>query len=362
MLSSFFARIDKAAHREQVLQVAEQLKDNPPLRAATPPPRRPVGRPAIKRTAEQALISAAAADAVIEQCRAATPNKRGTYTRWFSSPYINDILVAYSRSGGSARRAVQSLRESAPDDRYTRLSHSTVSSWFEDGQLKQQHKQELAAGQASSTSGGRCAVLQSVAGAEDSLCNILLKLRQAGTPLNSHVIRWVMLGVLDGSEQGRAALQTLTLSQTYISRFVRTNPRLHFRWRARTTAASKLPDDWEDQGIRMAQRLGATMQLHKVSTHRTDKDCDRQEAVCPLSFPAPLIHPYHLLPPHTSDASCCCYSLLFRENCNLVAWSCLLPSLTCHFAFPECTLGQPQSLTCLPDFYRASHRAHSPVK
>lgn len=268
MLPSFFARIDKAAHREQVLQVAEQLKDNPPLRAATPPPKRPVGRPPLKRSAEQALISAAAAEAVIEQFHAATPNKRGTYTRWFSSPYINDILVAYARSGGSARRAVQSLRESAPDDRYARLSHSTVSSWFEDGQLKQQHKQELAAGRAACTSGGRCAVLQSVAAAEESVCDILLKLRQAGTPLNSHVIRWVMLAVLEGTEQGKAALQTLTLSQTYISRFVRTNPRLLFRWRARTTAASKLPDDWEDQGIRMAQRMGATMQLHKVSTHR----------------------------------------------------------------------------------------------
>jgi hypothetical protein len=81
-------------------------------------------------------------------------------------------------------------------------------------------------------------------------------------PLNSHVVRWVMLAVL---EKYPAVLQQLALSQPFISRFVRNNPRLQFRWRARTTAASKLPDDWEEQGIHMAQRMGATMQMFNVS-------------------------------------------------------------------------------------------------
>jgi hypothetical protein len=89
-------------------------------------------------------------------------------------------------------------------------------------------------------------------------------------PLNSHVVRWVMLAVL---EKHPAVLQQLTLSQPFISKWVRNNPRLQFRWRARTTAASKLPDDWEEQGIHMAQRMAAIMQLYSVSTQSSQ--CDK---------------------------------------------------------------------------------------
>ena len=37
-----------------------------------------------------------------------------------------------------------------------------------------------------------------------------------------------------------------------------------YSWRVRTTAASKLPLDWRDQGIRMAKRIAYFMQLYKV--------------------------------------------------------------------------------------------------
>jgi hypothetical protein len=119
------------------------------------------------------------------------------------------------------------------------------------------------------TSSGRCPVLQAAPAAEDAICDVLLKLRQAGTPLNSHIIRWVMQAVIQ--DVYPALLNQLTLSQSYISAWVRNNPRLQFRWRARTTAASKLPDDWEEQGILMAQRMAAAMQLHKVSQFHQEK-------------------------------------------------------------------------------------------
>ena len=261
-MHGFFQRIDKAAYREQMQQVAEHLKEHPPPRAITPPPLQPVGRPKLKRSAEQELAEAAAADAFIAELPQ-LKRARGKYTRWFDSPYINDILVAFARHNGSARRTVQSLQQNAPDDRFERLSHSSVASWFENGKLKERHQQELDAGRAASRGGGRCPSLLAAPGAEDEICDILLKLRAAGTPLNSHIIRWVMLAVLE--DKHPAVLATLTLSQAYISNWVRANPRLQFRWRARTTAASKLPDDWEEQGIHMAQRMGAAMQMHKVS-------------------------------------------------------------------------------------------------
>jgi hypothetical protein len=267
MLRSFFQPVDLAAYRQQVQQLAEHLKEHPPTRAPSSPPKRAVGRPKQKRSAEDALAAAAAADAL--QLPTA---KRGKYTRWFDSPYINDILAAYTRTGG-ARAAVTALRQSAPDDRYERLSHSTVASWFEHGKLKPQHQQ---AGRALATYSGSSPALLAAPGAEDAICDILLQLRKAGTPLNSHIIRWVMLAVLQESHP--AVLQQLTLSQQFISTWVHNNPRLHFRWRARTTAASKLPDDWEEQGIHMAQRMGAAMQLHKVrimcTSQRQSEKCD----------------------------------------------------------------------------------------
>jgi hypothetical protein len=258
-MRAFFQPVDLALHRSQVQQMAEQLKDHPPPRAPSPPLKRAVGRPKLKRQAEEMLVAAAATADAQEN-----PSKRGKYTRWFDSPYINDILAAFARTG-SARAAVTVLRNSAPDDRYERLSHSTVASWFENGKLKLQYQQELDAGRAIATYNGPSPALLAAPGAEDAICDHLLQLRKAGMPLNSHVIRWVMLAVLD---KYPAVLQQLTLSQQFISKWVRNNPRLQFRYRARTTAASKLPSDWEEQGIHMAQRMGATMQLYDVSISR----------------------------------------------------------------------------------------------
>ena len=132
-MQAYFQCVDLAAFRAQQRQIAEHLSVNPPPRALTLLPKRAVGRPREKRPAEVAFAAAAAADAL-----QLPESKRGKYTRWFDSPYINDIIVAYTRTG-SARKAVASLQRSAPDQRYERLSHSTVASWFDNGVLKPHH-------------------------------------------------------------------------------------------------------------------------------------------------------------------------------------------------------------------------------
>jgi hypothetical protein len=280
-MQAYFARVDLAAYREQQQQIAEHLKENPPPRAATPPSARAVGRPKVKRSVDAVLASAAAADALAEHA----DSKRGKYTRWFNEPLlVNDILKAHAETGGSARATVALLQKHASDNRFERLSHSTVASWFdESGKLLAKHQAALDYGRAHATSVGRFPALQAAPGAEDAICDILLQLRASGTPLNSHTIRWVMQAVLQ--DKCPALLQQLKLSQPFISNWVRGHPRLQYRWRARTTAASKLPDNWEEQGICMAQRVAATMQLHKV---RNICSLLRQENCHKCSFVASL--------------------------------------------------------------------------
>ncbi len=84
--------------------------------------------------------------------------------------------------------------------------------------------------------------------------------------MNARVIRWVMRAVMQ--QMAPALLDSLTLSQTFISRWAR--EQLQWRWRSRTTAASKLPLDWEVQGVQMAMRIAANMEMHRVRvTHRS---------------------------------------------------------------------------------------------
>lgn len=261
-MQAFFQRVDAAAYRQQTQQIADKLKEHPPPCAPITSQPRPIGRPPKKREAAAELADAAAA-AEMELPAA----KRGKYTKWFDSPYINDILREYVRCSFSARRAVAVLKKAAPDSRYDRLSHSTVASWYEDDKrtLRLQHQLELQQGTAHLAGRGRCPIMLHAPGAEERIVGVLVQMRDAHTPLNSHVIRWVMHAVL---QKHPAVLAQLSLSQSYISKWVRNHPQLKFRWRQRTTAASKLPLDWESQGIDMAKRIAARMHLHKVSFTR----------------------------------------------------------------------------------------------
>ena len=106
-MQRFFSPVDHAGWRTQVERIAaEQRAHAPPPASAAEP--RAVGRPRKKRDAGAVLASAAAAELP-------TPKRaRGSYTRWFDSPYITDIIAAYTRCGFSARLAVKLLRKDAP--------------------------------------------------------------------------------------------------------------------------------------------------------------------------------------------------------------------------------------------------------
>lgn len=255
---------DAALQRQRI---ALQVASVPP-----PPLKRPVGRPKRPLSANEVLAAAARAAATKEDAADSAilseqPRKRprGIYTKWFSSPFIHDILQAYEASGFRPKVAVQRLQSHACDDRFARLTHSTIASWHDDeNKLLPRFAEELQSGLAAERSNGRTRVLQEEPEIEAEIKRVLLQMRAAGTPLNTHVIRWVMHSIM---QLRRPALLThLSLSKSFISLWAR--EQLHWTWRARTTAASKLPADWEEQGIKMAMRIGANMEMHKVSRMR----------------------------------------------------------------------------------------------
>jgi hypothetical protein len=162
--------------------------DGPP-----PPSTRPVGRPPLKRQ----LLHTDETEA-IETAAAARKKSRGTYTTWFSSPYINDILAAYRRSAFRSRVAVAELRRYAPDDRYERLSHSTIAGWFDqDNQLLPHLSAQLEVEQHVKHAGGRVRLLEGHPEVEQEMKDVLVKMREAGAPMGIKIVRWVMKAIMD---------------------------------------------------------------------------------------------------------------------------------------------------------------------
>lgn len=244
-----FVRVtaDDAAQQRQAVFAA--TRPTAALAPAAAPEKRGPGRPRkMKLTAPPD-----------EQPR--SKQRTGSYTHWFASPYINDVLRAVTQSGFAWRRAVEQLKLRAPDDRFVHLSDSTVRDWYDkEHKLKPQFQAQLEARKPHA--GGRPALLCS--DIEDEVKRVLLQLREAGTPINSHVIRWTMQGIF--AERDPSLLDSLRLSQQWISQWVRA--KLQWTWRARTTAASKLPHDWAEQGVLMAKRIAAKMEMHGVRVLR----------------------------------------------------------------------------------------------
>ena len=129
----------------------------------------------------------------------------------------------------------------APDDRYARLTNCTVAAWFINRELLPHLQNQLAANQAP-RGNGPAPVFAAAPDVESVIVKTLCQMREAGTPLNSRIIRFVMQAIIKDKQP--ALLDSLTLSQSFISKWV--TKTLQWTWRARTTAASKLPVDWED--------------------------------------------------------------------------------------------------------------------
>lgn len=192
-----FARITADDAQQQRKAIAQQFSDELARRAPAPEPpqKRPVGRPKREREAADVLSTASAAasagsaGAAAALSTAVTPldapaSKRGKYANWFASPFLSDILAAYSRCH-SARTTVTMLRRAHADGRFARLSSATLQGWFDDRhQLLPQYQKQLQLATAASRGHGFTRLFAQAPDAEKDIKRLLLLMRAAGAPLN----------------------------------------------------------------------------------------------------------------------------------------------------------------------------------
>ena len=248
-----FKRVTTDEWREQLVALATE--PHPP-----PAPRkRSVGRPKRELSANDVLAAAAATMTDEPPLK----KMRGTYTDWFTSPYIHDILREYAKDHRPAL-TVQRLKEKTPDDRYERLSHTTLLGWFDKNhQLKPNFQAWLECGMENVRQNGPVSAFEEEPAVEAEIKQTLLQMRAAGTVINSLIIRWVMQGIIEMRAPQQSKLRSLKLGSAFISVWARKT--LKWSWRKSTTTASKLPLDWEEQGLQMAMRIAATMEMKEVS-------------------------------------------------------------------------------------------------
>jgi len=251
---------------------AEQQREASHLQQKAELLKRGPGRPKKLTDAHHVLAMAAAAAPPKEEAAAEPAQKRGKYANWFASVYIHDILHAVQRTG-SARKAVEWLQHSFPKlptesaARFTDLSESTVRSWYKDGKLLPKFQQLLDEQKAAAPRGvWRERALAAHPAAEERVKQTLRTMRERGASVNILVIRHVMRAIFQADCS--TLLDTLKLSHGFVSSWAREE--LQYSWRTRTTAASKLPIDWRNQGIDMAKRIAYNIQVYKV----------RKNAVC----------------------------------------------------------------------------------
>jgi hypothetical protein len=267
---SFFQRISPeqalAQHTRELHACAAAIAQEHEQRDREQLLRRGPGRPKKERDAADAVMAAATA-ASVDDKEEEPPTKRGKYANWFSTPLIHDILAAYQRCDRSGEKTVAYLQRAHPklpteqEARFSHLAASTIRSWHDDnGKLLPRFAALLETAVGPRRGAGEARAFAACPEVEAEIAHVLQLMRERGSVVNIAVIRYVMRAVI--TKQQPNLLNNLQLSRTFISDWAR--EQMQLTWRVRTTAASKLPENWRERGVEMAKIIACLMQIHKV--------------------------------------------------------------------------------------------------
>jgi hypothetical protein len=256
-LHLYFTTINTDEHMKQVQRTAVETKRECDTTAADRA-RAVALKPGPGRPPKPTTLLSRSPDAVTSN---QTPTKRPRRINWFASPLIHHILEEFRVCGNSARKAVSNLQRRVPK-LYTDLAASTVQTWFDEKhQLKPQYQAALDEQRTPKRGCGYPSLFAAYPQTERTIKELLASMRGAGATVNLHTARLVMLAVV--KEDGLASvLDSHTLSRAWMCNWLRES--MGFTWRRCTTAASKLPNDWRQQGVVFAKRIAAAMGRFKI--------------------------------------------------------------------------------------------------
>jgi hypothetical protein len=138
--------------------------------------------------------------------------------------------------------------------------------WFHsNGELKDTYKRCVEFGTYFAKSAQHCPVLESHIALKEEICTILKKMRMARQPLYAVCIQPLLKAIiLNKAPQILEGTHSIAFHVSYewTKNFVKSE--LNWSYRASTTAAGKLPKDFEEQGKAMAQRCAYLVKVHNI--------------------------------------------------------------------------------------------------
>ena len=228
--------------------------------------KRPVGRP--RGTLEATLLTPKVEE---EEPSSKKLKVRGNYTNWFE-PSLWDPIYAAVRKHRNINNACKYLKMmyKKPGESYgtyEKLSRSSMYEWFTTtGELKDAYKKYVDEGSSYFQGGNRhCPILSNHPELKEAIIEMLHAHRKAGQPLYARSIRNLIIPFIQKRAPNLLVQENSTsfkVSLSWVRTFVRNE--LNWSFRKATTAASKLPKDWEQQGLRMTQRIAYLVKCYNV--------------------------------------------------------------------------------------------------
>jgi hypothetical protein len=196
---------------------------------------------------------------------------RGTYTNWFLPSLWGPIQAAMKqyKNYTSTLHYLQTKYRSPGQIRsmYVDLSRGTLWDWFTPtGELREGVEKKIFNEDCSFTEGSQhCYVLSKFPKLEEEIIEMLNAHREAGQPLFVAIVRTTIRTLIRKREpsllehEGKTAFK---VSLAWTRDFVRST--LNWSYRAATGAARELPSDWNEQGLKMSQRVAYLVKAHSI--------------------------------------------------------------------------------------------------
>jgi len=264
LVGRFFSPISKIDRESDAEKAFAMLVERLEKERAVPKKeivRRLVGRP--KRDSQAVLLKPK-----IEPMKALKKKPKVCYTNWFT-PSLWPPTFAAVKQHRNIQGALTYLRAAFRKPRdlssvYDSLSRGTMYEWFHpNGDLKENYKRCVEFGTYLAKPKQNCPILMDYPLLKKEICTVLCKQREVGQLLYAVCIQPLIKAIISKREpQLLENNRNFRVSIGWTRNFIKTE--LNWSYRASTTTAGKLLEDYELQVKTMAQRCAYLIKIHNI--------------------------------------------------------------------------------------------------